>query len=112
MSSLITDSTKPLVQRPFDKYWDNPPTRREMQNVFNKLAANDSELMGMADTCALLINYICEVQLKVKREDVEVYVAAKKLQLDEQREKMKAEASKASSGSASPLAGADEQPNG
>jgi hypothetical protein len=57
--------------------------------MINKLAANDSELMGMADTCALLINYICEVQLKVKREDVEVYVAAKKLQLDEARAKMK-----------------------
>ncbi len=60
--------------------------------MINKLAANDSELMGMADTCALLINYICEVQLKVKREDVEVYVAAKKLQMDEARAKMKAAA--------------------
>ena len=89
MSNLV-DS--PLVQAPFDKYWDAPLTRREAQRMINKLAANDSELMGMADTCALLINYICEVQLKVKREDVEVYVAAKKLQMDEARAKMKAAA--------------------
>ena len=89
MSNLV-DS--PLVQAPFDKYWDAPLTRREAQRMINKLAANDSELMGMADTCALLINYICEVQLKVKREDVEIYVAAKKLQLDEARAKMKAQA--------------------
>ena len=87
MSNLV-DS--PLVNAPYDKYWDAPLTRREAQRMINKLAANDSELMGMADTCALLINYICEVQLKVKREDVEVYVAAKKLQLDEARAKMKA----------------------
>ena len=79
-----------LVSQPYDKYWDSPPTRREMQRAINKLASNDSELMGMSDTCALLINYICEVQLKVKREDVEVYVEAKKLQLDEARAKMKA----------------------
>jgi hypothetical protein len=47
--------------------------------------------MGMADTCALLINYICEVKLKTSREEVEIYVAAKKLQMDEARAKMKAE---------------------
>lgn len=102
MSSIITDSSKPLVEQPFDKYWDSPPTRREIQRMANKLAQNDSELMGMADTCALLINFICETHLKVKREDVEVYVAAKKLQLDEQRAKMKAEAEKANSGSGAP----------
>ena len=91
----------PLVQAPYDKYWDAPLTRREAQRMINKLSANDSELMGMADTCALLINYICEVHLKVKREDVEVYVEAKKLQLAEARAKMKAAAEAPS-----------EQPNG
>lgn len=98
MTNLV-DS--PLVQQPHDKFWDSPPTRREMQRAISKLSANDSELMGMADTCALLINYICEVQLKVKREDVEVYVEAKKLQLAEARAKMKAAAEAPS-----------EQPNG
>ena len=91
----------PLVQAPYDKYWDAPLTRREAQRMINKLSANDSELMGMADTCALLINYICEVHLKVKREDVDVYVEAKKLQLAEARAKMKAAAEAPS-----------EQPNG
>src|ERR1035437_9274911 len=79
-----------LVTQPYDKYWDGPLTRREAQRMINKLAANDSELMGMADTCALLINFICEVKLKiVDREEVDIYVAAKKLQLDEARAKMK-----------------------
>ncbi len=87
---MLSDS--PLLKEPYSPYWDAPLTRREAQRMINKLAANDSELMGMADTCALLINYICEVQLKVKREDVEVYVAAKKLQMDEARAKMKAAA--------------------
>jgi hypothetical protein len=80
-----------LVEQPFDKYWDNPPTRREMQKAINKLAANDSELMGMADTAALIINFLCEVKLEVKREDVEIYVEAKRLQLVEARAKMKAD---------------------
>jgi hypothetical protein len=81
-----------LVQQPYDKYWDSPPTRREMQRMANKLAQNDSELMGMADTCALILNFICEVKLLVKREEIEVYVEAKKLQLAESRAKMKTEA--------------------
>ena len=90
MSSLITNDSP--VSVPFDKYWDTPPTRREIQRMANKLAANDSELMGMADTAALVLNFLFEVKLKVSREDVEVYVEAKKLQLAEARAKMKAEA--------------------
>ena len=89
MSNLV-DS--PLVQAPFDKYWDAPLTRREAQRMVNKLAANDSELMGMCDTAALVLNFLCEAHLKVKREDIEVYVEAKKLQLAEARAKMKAAA--------------------
>ena len=81
-----------LVEQPFDKYWDGPLTRREAQRMINKLAANDSELMGMCDTAALIINFLCEVKLEVKREEIEVYVEAKKLQLAEARAKMKAEA--------------------
>ena len=83
-----------LVQQPFDKYWDAPGqiTRRELQRAINKLSANDSELAGMCDTAALVLNYILEVKLGVKnREDLDVYVEAKKLQMSEQREKMKAE---------------------
>lgn len=89
MSSIITE---PLVQQPFDKFWDSPPTRREIQRALNKIATNEAEMMGMCDTAALILNYICEVQLKVKREDIEVYVEAKKLQLEEARKKMRAEA--------------------
>ena len=84
--------TSPLVQQPYDKYWDEPPTRREMQRAINKLSQNDSELMGMADTAALILNFLCEAHLHIKREDIEIYVEAKKLQLAEARAKMKAEA--------------------
>lgn len=89
MSNLV-DS--PLVQASFDKYWDAPLTRREAQRMVNKLAANDSELMGMCDTAALVLNFLCEAKLKVDREEIEVYVEAKKLQLAEARAKMKAAA--------------------
>jgi D-serine deaminase-like pyridoxal phosphate-dependent protein len=82
-----------LVEQPFDKFWDNPPTRRELQRAINKLSANDTELAAMADTASILINYICEVKLGItSREEVDVYVEAKKLQLDETRAKMKADA--------------------
>lgn len=80
-----------LVEQPFDKYWDAPLTRREAQRMINKLASNDSELMGMCDTAALIINFLCEVKLKTSREEMEVYVEAKKLQIAEARAKMKAE---------------------
>lgn len=83
-----------LIKQPYDKYLDAPSqiTRRELQTLFNKLAANDSELMGMADTAALLLNYILERKLGVTdREDIDIYVEAKKLQLDEARARMKAE---------------------
>jgi hypothetical protein len=58
--------------------------------MVNKLAFNDSELMGMCDTACLVLNFICESKLKVDREEIEVYIEAKKLQLDEARAKMKA----------------------
>jgi hypothetical protein len=82
-----------LVQQPYDKYWDEPPTRREMQRAINKLAQNDSELMGMADTAAFVLNFILEVKLGVKtREELDVYVEAKRMQAEEARTKMRAAA--------------------
>lgn len=90
MSNLV-DS--PLVQVPHDKFWDAPPTRREVQRALKKMGQNDSELMGMADTAALVLNYILEVKFGMKdREELDVYVAAKALQMKEAREKMKAAA--------------------
>jgi hypothetical protein len=86
--------TSPLIQQPYEKYWDEPGqiTRRELQRAINKLSSNDSELMGMADTAALVLNFLCESKLKVNREELEIYVEAKKLQMAEAREKMKAAA--------------------
>lgn len=66
-----------LVEVPFDKFWDNPPTRRELQKAFNKLGNNDSEIMSMVDTNCLVVNYLCE-KLGVTREDLELYVAKQK----------------------------------
>ena len=83
-------SDSPLLKEPYSPYWDAPLTRREAQRMVNKLASNDSELLGMCDTAALVLNFLCEAHLKVKREDIEVYVEAKKLQLAETRAKMKA----------------------
>ena len=81
-----------LIKQPFDKYWDGHVTRREIQTVFNKLAANDSELMGMADTAAFVLNFILEVKLKLNsREELDIYVEAKRLQVEEMRAKLKAE---------------------
>jgi hypothetical protein len=91
VSKLILDpSENNPVQPAFDAYWDKPMTRREAHTLFMKLAANDSELMGMADTAALLINYICEKKLGITdRTDVDAYVLVKKEQLQARREAMK-----------------------
>ena len=93
MSKLILDPTNNAspIQPAFDPYWDKPMTRREAHVLFMKLAGNDNELMGMADTASILINYICE-KLEVKREDVQTYVDRKTEQLKAMREQLKAKA--------------------
>jgi hypothetical protein len=88
MSSLIIDPNTSPIQPAFDPYWDKPMTRREAHVLFMKLAANDNELMGMADTAAILLNYLCE-KLGVQRDDVQSYVDMKTEQLKAQREAMK-----------------------
>ena len=94
MSSLILDANSP-IQPAYDPYWDKPMSRREAHRLFMKLAANDSELMGMADTAAILINFICEKKLGiVDRAEVDQYVALKTEQLNAQREAMKAAAAR------------------
>lgn len=82
-----------LVKQPHDPFWDTPPTRRELQTQLNKIGANQTELMGMADTAALLLNFIFEVKFAIKdRTEVDIYVEAKKLQMEEARAKMRAAA--------------------
>jgi len=86
----MSKSCSDLIQHPHDPYWDGPLTRREAQRMVNKLAANDSELAGMCDTAALVLNYILEAKLGItNREELDVYVEAKKLQMAEHRERMK-----------------------
>ena len=90
MSNLIVGTDSP-IQRPYDKYWDAPMTRREAHALFMKLASNDNELTGMADTAALLLNFILEKKLLiVDRKEIDDYVEVKKTQLAHQREQMKA----------------------
>ena len=90
MSNLIVGADSP-IQRPYDKYWDAPMTRREAHALFMKLASNDNELTGMADTAALLLNFILEKKLLiVDRKEIDDYVEVKKTQLAHQREQMKA----------------------
>jgi hypothetical protein len=91
-----------LVDQPYDKFWDSPPTRRELQRAFAKMGQNDAELMGMCDTQALVLNYILEVKfgnkdaaaLKALREEIDIYVAAKNMQVQELRAKMKVQLDK------------------
>jgi hypothetical protein len=65
-------------------------SRREAHRLFLKLASNDSELMGMADTAALLLNFICEKKLGITdRIEIDAYVEVKKAQLAAQRAAMK-----------------------
>ena len=90
MSSIILNANDSPIQPAFDPYWDKPMTRREAHKLFMKLASNDSELMGMADTAALLLNFILEKKLViVDRKEVDDYVELKKAQLAAQREQMK-----------------------
>lgn len=90
---IITSDTK-IVDQPFDKYWDAPLSRREAQRAINKLAKNDSEMMGMCDTAALVLNFLCE-KLGVKREEIQTYVDKKKIEVQAMREALKQQAEEA-----------------
>lgn len=91
MGNLILDPSDSPVQQPFDKYLDSPMTRREAKVLFRKLAFNDSELMGMADTAALLINFLCEKAGIKDRTEVDAYVERKKAEMMRAREAMVAQ---------------------
>lgn len=92
MSKLIIDPSESPIKPAFDPYWDKPMTRREAHTLFMKLASNDNELMGMADTAALLINFICEKKLGITdRVEVDAYVTIKKAQLEAERARMTAQ---------------------
>ena len=97
MSQILSSTASPVAPA-YDKYWDAPMSRREAQTLFMKLASNDSELMGMADTAALLLNFILEKKLAITdRKEVDDYVEVKKAQMQAERERMKAEANNAQS---------------
>jgi len=90
MSNLISNPADSPIQPAHDPYWDQPMTRREARVLFLKLSSNDSELMGMCDTAALLLNFICEKKLGITdRTEVDSYVELKKAQLAAERERLK-----------------------
>ena len=97
MSSIITGDSP--IQPAFDPYWDKPMTRREAHRLFMKLASNDSELVGMADTAALVLNFILEKKLAITdRKEIDDYVELKKAQLAAEREQMKKDSDVQSNG--------------
>jgi hypothetical protein len=91
VSNLIVDPNESPIKPAFDPYWDKPMTRREAHTLFMRLATNDNELTGMADTAALLLNFILEKKLGITdRKEIDDYVEVKKAQMQAQREAMKA----------------------
>lgn len=77
---LILDPSDSPIQPAFDPYWDNSPTRRELQKAFNKLGSNDSEIMLMIDNLNLVTNCLCE-KFGVTKGEIEVYVTKKVTEL-------------------------------
>lgn len=78
MSVLVEDE---FVKHPYDKFWDEPPTRRELQKAFNKMGNNDSELFSAIDTQALVGNFLCE-KLNVTRGELDAYVVKKAAEVE------------------------------
>jgi hypothetical protein len=107
-NNLVIPGDSP-IKPAHDPYWDKPMTRREAHTLFMKLAGNDNELMGMADTAAILINFICEKKLGiVDRTEVDAYVLVKTEELKAMRAAMKAAAEAAAVRGEDPEAAAEE----
>lgn len=76
-----------LIQQPYDKFWDSNPTRREIQQGFNKIGRVLADLHAADDTASFIINFICERKLADPndpetltklREEVEEFVVEKR----------------------------------
>lgn len=83
-SRLKISDPNGLVQQPHDPYWDAPITRREVQLAVNDLCVNEAELMARCDTSYIVMNFVCE-KLGIKREELDEYVAKKKVALAQQK---------------------------
>jgi hypothetical protein len=89
MSSLILDANSP-IKAPFDKYWDSPPTRREVMKIVNELALNDNVLSNRSDTAHIVVNLLCE-KMGVTPGELEAYVAKKTSEVQALSAKIQAE---------------------
>lgn len=91
MSNLILDSSDSPIKRPFDKFWDTPPTRAEVMKVINDLALNDNILSNRADTSHIVINLLCE-KANITPGELDAYVQKKIAEVQALSAKIQAEA--------------------
>jgi hypothetical protein len=77
-----------LLEVPHDPYWEGPISRREVQEAVTQLAADNKALVDMLDTTNIMINFILEEKLQLKREELDAWVNKKKAQLARQKEMM------------------------
>lgn len=86
MTQIIGED-RPLIEQPYDKFWDGHPTRREIQVGFNKIGRVLDQLHAADDTASIIINFICERKLADPndpetmaklRKEVEEFVEEKK----------------------------------
>jgi hypothetical protein len=90
MSNLILDASDSPIKRPYDKYWDSPPTRAEVMKIINDLAMNDNILSNRADTAHIVINLLCE-KANITPGELDAYVARKTEEVRALSEKIQAE---------------------
>ena len=72
MSSLGSS----LINPAYDSFLDGKPTRREMQEAFNRIGTNDVNLMLMLDNLNHVVNLLCE-KSGVTAGEIEAYTAKK-----------------------------------
>jgi hypothetical protein len=94
MGQIITeasnlDSAVGILNNPHNKYWDTPPTRREVMGLVSALGKNDEELSNRSDTVFMVVNLLAE-KLGVTRGEIDAYVAQKASEVNEWRAKLAA----------------------
>jgi hypothetical protein len=90
MSNLILDASDSPIKRPFDKFWDTPPTRAEVMKIINDLALNDNILSNRADTAHIVVNLLCE-KMNITAGELDAYVERKKAEVQALSERIQAE---------------------
>lgn len=88
MSSII-DPNAPIITPAYDKFWDSPPTRREIQAALNHFSQFMDNIYASIDTQHIVLNLLAE-KANVTKDELLAYVEKKKQEVQDAADRAQA----------------------